>query len=277
MTLSRTLRRVLARPIGVLGLALVALVMLVALTSLVWTPHDPLAINPSASWAPFSAEHPLGADALGRDTLSRVMAGSQITLATAVLSVALAAVLGVLLGGLIVFSPAALSSLLERVVDLMVAFPTLLIAIMIATATGGATWGVIVAIGLGSVSTICRTILPELRRSIRSDHVMLARSSGAGPGWLLVHHILPEIGSTLLVRMTQLLGVATLAEAGLSFLGLGAPPPEPSWGRMLAENQSQIYARPEVLAVPAAVIVITIFGFNLLGDALRDAMDARET
>ena len=269
-------RRLVRRPMGLISLALVALMILVALVSLIWTPYDPFAVNPAESWAPFSAKHPLGADSLGRDILSRLMTGSQITLLTAFCSVAFATVFGLLLGGLIVFAPRPIAVLLERMVDLMVAFPTLLIAMIIATATKGATWGLIVAIGIGSISTITRTILPELRRSIRSDHVTLARTSGAGPWWLLRAHIFPDVAATLLIRMTQLLGVATLAEAGLSYLGLGAPPPEPSWGRMLADHQNQIYSRPEVLVAPAVVIVIAILAFNLLGDALRDAMDARE-
>lgn len=269
-------RRLVRRPMGMISLVLVALMILVALVSLIWTPYDPSAVNPAESWAPFSAKHPLGADALGRDILSRLMTGSQITLLTAFCSVALATVFGLLLGGLIVFAPRPIAVLLERMVDLMVAFPTLLIAMIIATATKGATWGLIVAIGIGSISTITRTILPELRRSIRSDHVTLARTSGASPWWLLRAHIFPDVAATLLIRMTQLLGVATLAEAGLSYLGLGAQPPEPSWGRMLADHQNQIYSRPEVLVAPAVVIVIAILAFNLLGDALRDAMDARE-
>ncbi|MBO1030940.1 ABC transporter permease [Tessaracoccus sp. SD287] len=269
------LRKLLRQPIGVAALVMVGLVVLTVLVSLVWTPHDPLAIDVSNRWAPWSATHPLGTDALGRDTASRIMLGSQVTVTTAVLAVALATALGVPLGALLVFLPPGLSSALQRLVDLMVAFPTLVLAVIIATFAEGSMWGVVLAIGLGSVSTIIRTILPELRRSRSTDHVMLARTSGAGPLWLTWKHILPEVTATLLVRTTQLLGVAALAEAGLSYLGLGTPPPSPSWGRMLAEHQQQIYTRPEVLAAPALVIVWTTLGFNLLGDALRDALDTR--
>ncbi|MGA4508098.1 ABC transporter permease [Propionibacteriaceae bacterium G1746] len=270
-----TLRKLLHNPIGVLALVMTGVVVLTVLVSLVWTPHDPLGVNVPLRWSSPSLEHPLGTDALGRDTLSRIMAGSRVTVTTSVLAVALATVVGVAIGALLVFLPRGLSSALERLVDLSVAFPTLILAVIIATFAGGSMWGVVAAIGLGSTSTITRTILPELRRSVRTDHVLLARTSGAGPLWLLGRHILPEVTPTLLVRMTQLLGAAALAEAGLSYLGLGTPPPAPSWGRMLAEHQSQIYTRPEVLAVPALVIVWTTLAFNLLGDALRDALDSR--
>lgn len=269
------LRKLLRNPIGLLGLFMVGLVVATVLVSLVWTPYDPLGQNVPERWAPWSLDHLFGTDALGRDTFSRIMAGSRVSVLTALLAVALATVLGVAIGGLLVFLPRGISSALERLVDLAVAFPTLILAVIIATFAQGSTWGMVLAIGLGSTSTITRTILPELRRSTRTDHVMLARTSGAGPLWLLRRHIMPEVVSTLLVRATQLLGVAVMAEAGLSYLGLGTPPPAPSWGRMLAEHQSQIYSRPEVLAVPALVIVWTTLGFNLLGDALRDALDSR--
>lgn len=268
-------RKLLRQPIGVLGVGMVGLVALLALVSLVWTPYDPLAIDARNGWADWTLSHPLGTDALGRDTLSRIMAGAQVTLVSAILSIVLATVIGVAIAAGIAFLPRRHASLPERLVDLMVAFPTLLIAVIIATVSQGSTMGLVVAIGLGSVSTITRTVLPELRRSLRTDHVVLARTSGAGPGWILGRHVMPEISSTLLVRATQLLGVAVLAEAGLSYLGLGTPPPAPAWGRMLSEMQDQIYTRPEVLAVPAVAVVVTTLGFNLLGDALRDALDTK--
>jgi len=270
------LRRVWRRPTGKFAIIFITCMVIVSLISFIWTPYDPYAVDPAESWAPWSARHIFGADALGRDIASRLMVGANLTLFTTLAAVTIASVAGLLLAGLIAFSSRPVGKLLERGVDLLIAFPTLLIALILATATGGTQWGLALAIGIGSISTITRTILPELRRSMRSDHVTLAVTSGASRWWLLDAHILPDVAATLLIRMTQLLGIATLAEAGLSYLGLGAPPSVPSWGRMLAEHQEQIYSRPQVLAAPAALIILAILSFNLLGDALRDALAVRE-
>lgn len=267
------MRHLLRNPIGMIGAVIVAALVAVFLVSLVWTPHDPLVVDPSGSWSPPSAEHPLGADQLGRDMLSQMLVGSQVTVLAAVGAAVLAVILGLLLAAGIAFVPPWLSALNQHVVDLMVAFPTLIIAIILVTAFSGSTLAAVVAIGIGSSTSVTRTILPELRRAMASDHVLLATAAGARPWWLLSRHVLPAVRPTLIVRTTQIMGVAVLAEAGLSYLGLGTPPPTPSWGRMLSDLQDQIYARPEVLAVPATAIVLVILGFNLLGDGLRDALD----
>lgn len=268
--------RLLRNPAGVIGAVVVSLLVLTALVSLVWTPSDPLAVHPADSWAKPSPRYPLGADSLGRDLLSQMMVGSQITLLAAVGATAVAGLTGVALAAGIAFAPRWLATLLERVVDIWVAFPTLIIALILVTAFRGSTWSAVVAIGLGSATTLTRTILPELRRAMSSDHVLLAVSSGAWSGWLLGRHILPAVTPTLIVRTTQIMGVAALAEAGLSYLGLGTPPPTPSWGRMLSAFQAEVYARPEMLAVPAVAIVVVILGFNLLGDGLRDVLDPHQ-
>lgn len=269
------LTRLARNPAGLFGLIVSAALLLIASLSLIWTPADPLQVHPASSWAPPSAEYPLGADSLGRDIASQMMVGSQITLLAAIGATAVAVLVGLTLAALIAFAPRWLATLIERVVDIWVAFPTLIIALILVTAFRGSTLAAVVAIGLGSATAVTRTILPELRRAMSSDHVLLAVAAGARADWLLARHILPAVTPTLIVRTTQIMGVAALAEAGLSYLGLGTPPPTPSWGRMLASYQQQIYTRPEVLAVPAIAIVLAILGFNLLGDGLRDVLDVR--
>ena len=267
--------RLTRNPAGLVGLIVTCALVAIAVISLAWTPADPLAVNPTESWAGPSAQFPLGADSLGRDIASQMMVGSRITLLAAVGSTAVAVFIGLGLAALIAFAPRLMATLVERVVDIWVAFPTLILALILATAFRGSTLSAVLAIGLGSATAVTRTILPELRRAMGSDHVLLAVAAGARAPWLLGRHILPAVTPTLIVRTTQIMGVAALAEAGLSYLGLGTPPPTPSWGRTLSSYQDQIYTRPEVLAVPAIAIVLVILGFNLLGDGLRDVLDVR--
>lgn len=262
-------------PSGVAGMILLGIVVAAFIMSFIWTPYSVSAINPYDPWAPVSTDHVFGTDKLGRDIFSLVILGSRITLLTCLGSAVIAFILGLALAALIGFGPRPVSALTERMVDVLIAFPTLIVALILVTAFQGSMLAATCAIGIGSATAVTRTILPELRRAIASDYVLLATSSGAGPWWLFTRHIIPSVTATLIVRMTQIMGIAALAEAGLSFLGLGTPPPTPSWGRMLATYQDQIYTRPEVLAFPAFAIIIVILGFNLLGDGLRDVIDPR--
>lgn len=269
------LRRLVRNPAGLLGLIITCAVFAMFLASFVWVPYGPQDVNPADSWARPSARHLLGADKLGRDVFSLLVLGSRVTVATSAGAVVIAVTLGLLIAGVIAFAPRWCASLTERLTDVAIAFPTLIIALILATAFSGSALGSIVAIGLSSATSVTRTILPELRRAAASDHVLLATAAGARPGWLLTRHIVPALTPTLLVRATQVMGVAALAEAGLSYLGLGTAPPTPSWGRMLSAFQTQVYERPGALAVPAIAIVLVILGFNLLGDGLRDVLDPR--
>lgn len=267
--------RLLKNPSGLAGIILLGFVALTFLVSLVWTPYSATAVDPSASWAAPSADHWLGGDKLGRDIFTHLLLGSQVTVITCLAAAAIALVLGLILAGIIQFAPGPISRLTERATDVLIAFPTLIVALILVTATGGSILSSILAIGIGSATTVTRTIMPELRRAASSDYVLLAKAAGAGPWWLLTRHIFPTVTPTLLVRTTQIMGVAALAEAGLSYLGLGAPLETPTWGRMLSAYQEQIYSRPEILVIPSLAIIITILGFNLLGDGLRDVLDPR--
>ena len=265
----------LRSPTGIIGLVLVSVVVAAALVSFFWTPHDPLAVDSAAAWLSPSGSHLLGTDALGRDLFSALLAGSQVTLGSAIVSMTIAAALGLPLAVVIELTPQILSSFVQRFVDVMIAFPTLVLAVILVTSFGASTWTAAVALGLGASVVVARTVAPELRRARSSDYALLAYAAGASSWRVMVHHVVPNAGSTIVVRLTQVLAGAALAEAGLSYLGFGTPAPTPSWGRTLADLQPQIMTRPEVLIAPAFCIVIVVLGFNLLGDGLRDALDPR--
>lgn len=269
------LRALLRNPAGIIGTAVVLAVLATFALSFIWVPYDPESVDSRASWARPSGAHWFGADQLGRDIFSLMVLGSRVTVLTAVGGAVVALVVGLLLASIIVYAPRWLGSLTERLTDVWVAFPTLIIALILVTAFSGSTLTSTVAIGLGSAPAVTRTVLPELRRATASDHVLLAVAAGARSWWILSRHIFPAITPTLIVRVTQIMGTATLAEAGLSYLGLGTPPPTPSWGRMLSTYQSFMYSHPTVILIPATAIVLTIIGFNLLGDGLRDVLDPR--
>ena len=265
----------LRNPSGVIGVSLVALLLTLCAASFLIS-FDPVDdVDPTRTWASPSAEHWLGTDRLGRDIFHMIVLGSRVTVGIAFGAAAVALVGGTALAALIVALRSPISDLLERITDIWVAFPTLIIALIVVTAFGGSTASSLIAIGVGSIPIVARTLIPELRRASRADYTLLAIASGARLPRLIWFHILPAVVPTLIVRITQLMGLAALAEAGLSYLGLGTPLPMPSWGRMLAEFQQHLYSHPGAVWVPATAITLAILGFNLLGDGLRDVLDPR--
>ncbi|MGM7667690.1 ABC transporter permease [Microbacterium sp. A93] len=265
--------RFIRHPLGAIGLVLVAIPTLAALLSLVWTPYDPAAFDPINRWLPPSPEHLLGTDAGGRDLFSILLAGAQSTMTATVLATAIAVAVGLPLAMATALAGRRLGAALERAIDVAIAFPTLVLAIILVTSYGASLWASSVAIGLGGAVVIARTMVPELCGALAADYVTLASSGGVGTLGILSRHVLPNVAPTLLIRATQLLAAAALAEAGLSYLGFGTPAPTPSWGRTLADLQSQVLVRPEVLIAPSLAITTLVIGFALLGDALRDALE----
>lgn len=271
------MRAFLRNPSAVAGLAMVSVLVLAAGISIFWTPYDPLKVSTMEQWVSPSWSHLLGTDALGRDIFSSMMVGAQVTLFATILATSIATLIGLALSFVIVATPPVLSSLVQRFVDILVAFPTLVLAIVLVTSFGSSATTAAVAIGLGSAVVITRTVLPELRTILESDFVLLAKAGGASSWWVMRRHAIPNIAPTLIVRVTQIMSLAALAEAGLSYLGFGTPAPSPSWGRALADMQTQVLLRPEVLIAPSVAIILVTLGFNLLGDGFRDAMDVRTT
>lgn len=267
--------RLWKNPAGAIGLTIIILLLCTCALSFIWVPYGAEQVDSGASWAPPSSRHWLGADQLGRDIFSRMVLGSRVTVYISVGAALIALVMGVLLAALIVYTKPPISTVVERLTDVWIAFPTLIVALIIVTAFGRSTMSSLVAIGLGSIPVVARTVLPELRRARNADYTLLAVAAGARLPWILHHHIVPTITPTLIVRVTQIMGVAVLAEAGLSYLGLGTRPPTPSWGKMLSDFQNHIYTHPTTVLIPGLAITAVIIGFNLLGDGLRDALDPR--
>ena len=269
--------RFFRNPLGIVGLVLVGIPVVSALVSLVWLPHDPTEFNAMNRWLPPSREHLLGTDAGGRDLFSILLAGAQTTLFASIVATAIAVLVGLPLAMLTVLASKRLAAVMERGVDIAIAFPTLVLAIILVTSYGASIWTSSIAIGLGSSVVIARTLTPELRGLLAAPYIVLATAGGVTTFNILLRHLLPNIAPTLLIRTTQLLGVSALAEAGLSYLGFGTPPPTASWGRTLSDLQAQVLVRPEVLIAPSLSIIVLVLGFALLGDALRDALELSQS
>ncbi|OHV33993.1 peptide ABC transporter permease [Pseudofrankia sp. EUN1h] len=270
-----TARAVLRTRSGRLGAALSSLIVIAAVVSLLWTPYDPTQVKPADSWAPMSGRHWLGADRLGRDLFSQLLVGSQITLVVAVGATALAAIVGLTLALLATVTPRVVGEGFVYLIDILLAFPMLLLALVLAAVFPGHAWTTVVALGIGIGIQVGRVTRGEINRVLATDFVLAARAAGAGTWRIISRHLLPNAMPTLYVQLSLSAGIAVLAEAALSYLGLGTPPPTPSWGRSLHELQAYLTLRPLVLLWPGLAVVLTVLGFNLLGDGLREAADPR--
>ncbi|GAA3926623.1 ABC transporter permease [Microbacterium soli] len=269
----RWLRTLLSTRTGLFGVAVVALIVLTALVSLLWTPFDPMISDVRGRWAAPSWPHLLGTDGTGRDILSLLMAGARTTVFVAVGSAVVATVVGIALAALGALTARWLRETVAVLVDILIAFPVLLIAMMISAVWGGSLWVVVFAVGIGFGVSMARVTRPELRRVQQSDFVVAGRAAGLSTGQNLLRHLLPNIAPVFIVQLSWSMAVAVLAEAGLSYLGFGATLTEASWGTLLADLQRYIGVHPLTVVWPGLAITVTVLGLNLLGDALREATD----
>jgi peptide/nickel transport system permease protein len=258
------------------GGAIVAAFLAAAVLSLFWTPYDVAALDIAHKLQPPSAAHWLGTDQLGRDLLSMIMVGARVSIAVALVAVGIGMGLGVPLG---LAAAASRGSLFDEVImrgnDLVFAFPSLLIAIMITAVFGPSALNAIVAIGVFNIPVFARLTRGAALSLWLRDFVLAARMAGKGDARISVEHILPNLANLLIVQGTIQFSLGILAEAGLSYVGLGAQPPTPSWGRMLAESQTMFAIAPHLALAPGLAIVLTVLGLNLMGDGLRDLLDPR--
>jgi peptide/nickel transport system permease protein len=260
----------------VAGAAIAAVFAVAALVSFFWTPYDVAALDIAARLQPPSAAHWLGTDHFGRDVFSMLMVGARVSIAVALVAVGIGMGLGVPLG----LAAAArrgswLDELIMRGNDLVFAFPSLLIAIMITAVFGPSALNAIIAIGIFNVPVFARLTRGAALSLWTRDFVLAARVAGKGAPRISVEHILPNVTNLLIVQGTIQFSLGILAEAGLSYVGLGAQPPTPSWGRMLADSQTMTVLAPWLAIFPGLAIVLTVLGLNLMGDGLRDLLDPR--
>ncbi|SIT89366.1 ABC transporter permease [Microbacterium sp. RU33B] len=258
---------------GRFGLLIVAIILLTALVAQFWTPFDPQKTDISQRWLPPGWPHVLGTDGTGRDILSLLMAGAGTAVWVAVGAGLIATVIGIALAALGALTARWVRESVAVFVDILIAFPVLLIAMMISAIWGGSLWVVVWSVGIGFGVNIARVTRPELRRVLHSDFVLAGRASGLTLWQNLVRHLMPNVAPVFIVQLSWGMAVAVLAEAGLSYLGFGAPVTEPSWGLLLAELQQYITVYPLSVLWPGLAITLTVLGLNLLGDALREATD----
>lgn len=269
----RWLSRLWGTSTGRFGIVVVATIAVAASVSLVWTPFDPQASDIGERWLPPSWPHLLGTDDTGRDILSLLMAGARTTVFVSLGAGIVATVVGIALAALGALTTRWLRETVAVLVDILIAFPVLLIAMMISSVWGGSLWVVIWSVGIGFGVNIARVTRPELRRVQQSDFVLAARASGLTPTQSLVRHLLPNVAPVFIVQLSWSMAVAVLAEAGLSYLGFGASVVDPSWGLLLADLQRYIGVHPLSVIWPGLTITITVLALNLLGDGLREATD----
>ncbi|GHF43069.1 peptide/nickel transport system permease protein [Deinococcus metalli] len=262
-------------PSGVAGLVLVLLVVVAALFAPHLAPYDPVQYRPIDRMQGPSAQHWLGTDLYGRDLFSRVVYGSRISLAVSILSVSLALLVGGTLGALAGFYLKWVDTLIMRVTDVLLAFPAILLAIALLAFLGGGFWNLTIAIAVAYVAPFARVARAAVLRTRDTMFVEASTALGASDLRLLLRHVLPNATGPILVEVTLRLAYAILGEAALSFLGLGTQPPAPAWGQMIADGRPFLETNPWISIAPGLAIMITVLGFNLLGDALRDALDPR--
>ena len=259
----------------VVGAAITALFVAGALLSLVWTPYPAALQNIPGRFQPPSGAHWLGTDHFGRDIFSMILVGARTSMSVALVSVTLGVLVGTPLG--LVAAAAPRGGLLDEIVmrgnDVIFAFPALLIAILITAIFGPGVTNTIVAIAIYNVPVFARLSRGAALSLWQREFIMAARVAGKGPARISAEHILPNILNTLVVQATIAFALGILAEAALSYVGLGAQPPLPSWGKMLADSQTMIAVAPHVALVPGLAIVLAVLGINLMGDGLRDVLD----
>lgn len=258
------------------GAILVFLVILAALGSLFWTPYDVADLDIRNKMQSSSVEYWLGTDHFGRDIFSMLMVGARTSIAVALVAVGIGMGVGVPLG---LFAAARVHSWVDELImrsnDLVFAFPALLIAIMITAVFGPSAVNAIIAIGIFNIPVFARLTRGAALSLWTREFILAAKVAGKGASRISFEHVLPNISNLLIVQGTIQFSLGILAEAGLSYVGLGAQPPVPSWGRMLAESQTLITLAPHLALYPGLAIVLTVLGLNLLGDGLRDWLDPR--
>lgn len=269
------LRRLFRNKLAIIGMVLLGLFVFCAIFAPWIAPYDPIAQDITRRREPPSWKHPFGLDEVGRDLLSRVIYGARVSLYVGVASVSMAIVIGTLIGAISGYAGGWIDNIVMRIMDIMLAFPSLLLAIAIVAILGPGLLNMLYAIAFVSIPAYARLVRASVLAAKEMDYVLAARAVGCSSSRILFRHIMPNCLTPIIVQGTLGIATAILDAAGLSFLGLGAQPPTPEWGAMLGQGRGSVFTAPHVVIFPGLAIMLTVLGFNLLGDGLRDALDPR--
>ncbi len=269
------LRRLLRNKLAVVGMVILAAFLLSAIFAPWLAPYDPVKQELVKRRQPPSREHLLGLDEVGRDILSRIIFGARTSLQVGVGSVSFAIVIGALTGAVSGYLGGWVDNLVMRLMDILLAFPSMLLAIAIVSILGPGLMNMLYAIAIVSIPQYARIVRASVLSVKEQDYILAARAIGCPPSHILFRNVLPNCLTPLIVQATLGIATAILDAAGLSFLGLGAQPPTPEWGAMLGRGRGSVFTAPHIVFFPGLAIMLTVLGFNLLGDGLRDALDVR--
>ena len=269
------IQRLLRDKLAIAGMVIIGGLLLMALLAPIVAPYDPIIQEILKRRQPPSSEHWLGLDDLGRDIFSRIIFGSRFSLQVGVVSVSLAIIIGAIVGAAAGYLGGWMDTVVMRLMDIMLAFPALLLAIAIVTILGPGLLNMLYAIAIVSIPAYARIVRASVLTVKEQDYILASRSIGVPPLRLLFRNVFPNCLTPLIVQGTLGIGTAILDAAGLSFLGLGAQPPKPEWGAMLGQGRYSMFTAPHIVVFPGIAIMLTVLGFNLLGDGLRDALDPR--
>lgn len=271
----RFLKVFLGRGLVVFGLIIILVLLLTALTADLIAPYDPYDQDLRSSLAQPSSKHWLGTDALGRDTLSRVIYGTRTSLMVGFIAIGIGATVGMMLGLLAGYYRGWVYVIIMRFMDSLIAFPLIVLALVLAALLGGGLKNVMIAIGVGLTPAYARLMCGVVLSIRETDYVLAGRSMGASNLRIMLGHVLPNSFPPLIVLITMMLGTTILAEAGLSFLGIGIDPPGAAWGAMVSDGYRYLLTNPALSFAPGIAIILVVFAFNMVGDGLRDALDPR--
>ena len=273
--LKRIVKVFMGRPLPVAGLIILVILIITAIFAPWIAPHDPYKMDFKKKLLPPNSEHYLGTDSIGRDTLSRIIYGSRNSLMVGLVVITISGTSGIILGMIAGYRGGVFFHVIMRAMDTMMALPNIILALIIASMLGGGLKNVIIALGIGMIPGPTRLMCGVTMSTKQNDYVMAGRSIGVGDFRMMFRHILPNAFPPLLVMLTVGIGSTILMEAGLSFLGIGINPPGAAWGSMINDGYKFLLTSPVLALSPGIAIMLVVFGFNMVGDGLRDALDPR--
>jgi peptide/nickel transport system permease protein len=271
----RVSRVMFSRWVVVFGIVVIALLVLTAIFAPLLAPYDPFDQNLRNALQQPSREHLLGTDELGRDLLSRIIYGSQISLLVGTVTVTIATIVGMLLGLIAGYFGKWVETIIMRIIDALMSLPPMVLMLAIAAVLGGGLKNILIAVGIGMIPTYARLMRGQVIVIRENDFIVASRSIGAPNLRIMISHILPNCFAPLIVLITVNLGTAILAEASLSFLGIGITPPTPTWGSQVSLGYRYLLTNPLLSIAPGVAIMLVVLAFNMVGDGLRDALDPR--